>query len=94
MNPEAEALLKKILAKEPVELTEYDKEFLLARRSYVGKVSREKFKDVFRESNEVEEEKPVKEVKEHLKKAIENDPVDNLEPPLTQDEEEVPEVLA
>ena len=43
MNQEAQIVLKKILAKEPHELTENDIAFLKARLSYVGKSSREKF---------------------------------------------------
>lgn len=49
MNPEAQAVLDKILVKDPSELTENDVAFLRARRSYVGKKSRKKFSSVFDE---------------------------------------------
>lgn len=56
MNPEAEAILKKILAKDINALTTHDIEFLKARWSYVGKNSREKFKSIFK-TKEVKAEK-------------------------------------
>lgn len=46
MNPEAQEILKKILAKEPSELTSDDIAFMKARIDYVGKSSRAKFADV------------------------------------------------
>lgn len=51
MNPEAEAVLKKILDKDRSELTAFDISFLRARRKYVGKKSREKFADVFNDKD-------------------------------------------
>lgn len=61
MNKEAEARLKKILAKEPHELTDFDKGFLRARRAYVGRRSREKFAEILREAGNVSETKGIKE---------------------------------
>lgn len=57
MNPEAEAKLKKILAKELHELTVEDKAFLKARWTYVGKSSRVKFAKVLDEKIEPVEKK-------------------------------------
>lgn len=59
MNPEAQKELDRILAKEPRTLTEEEKAFLRARREYVGKTSRSKFADVFKEVPP-EPEAPVK----------------------------------
>lgn len=47
MNPEAVEVLKKILSKEPREITPQDAAFMLARRKYVGPKSRAKFAEVF-----------------------------------------------
>lgn len=47
MNEEALAQLKVILSKDPNEITPSDEEFMLARRAYIGKNSREKFAAVF-----------------------------------------------
>lgn len=43
MNPEAAEYLKKILQKDPNDLSQSDIDFLKARWSYVGKNSRQKF---------------------------------------------------
>lgn len=41
------AELKRVLALDPTQLTDNDKEFLRARKHYVGRNSREKFSEVF-----------------------------------------------
>ena len=46
MNPEDKAVLKKILAKYPNELTEHEKGVLRARWHYVGRKERDKFAEV------------------------------------------------
>lgn len=57
MNPEAQEVLKRILDKELHELTSYDKGFLKARWTYVGKNSRKKFASIFDEKPEQIDEK-------------------------------------
>lgn len=56
MNPEAQELLDKILAKEPHELTSDDIGFLKARWMYVGKNSRDKFRSVLEQPAEAQSE--------------------------------------
>lgn len=51
MNPEAAEYLKKILQKDPNDLTQSDKDFLKARWQYVGKNSRQKFESFLTESD-------------------------------------------
>lgn len=46
MNPEAEELLKKILAKSMVALTEDDKAFLRARKSYLKESQLEEYASI------------------------------------------------
>lgn len=59
MNEEAQIKLKEILAKDVNELTPPDKEFMWARRDYIGKNSRAKFASVFDEmANPKPKEKP------------------------------------
>lgn len=52
MNPEAKAELNRILEKDRNELTEQDKAFLRARREYLGKKTREDYKDIIKGKNE------------------------------------------
>jgi hypothetical protein len=49
MNPEAQAVLNRILNKALHELTPTDKQFLYARRSYLGERSKKKFATVLKE---------------------------------------------
>jgi len=64
MNPEAQAILDRILKKEIHELTEFDKGFLRARRDYLGRNSRHKFASVLDEKNpEPKQEEPQEEGK-------------------------------
>lgn len=52
MNPEAEALLKKILDKDLNDLTSFDKDFLRARRSYLTKEELNKYKAILKLKDE------------------------------------------
>mgnify|MGYP001594940224 CR=1 FL=1 len=59
MNPEAQEVLNKILAKSPAELNRAERDFLRARRSYLKPVQVEEYKEVLEEK-----EKPVKVVEQ------------------------------
>jgi hypothetical protein len=47
MDKESQIKLEEILKKDPSSITEADKIYLLARRSYVGRNSRKKFSAIF-----------------------------------------------
>ena len=57
MNPEAREELDRIVAIEPVALTEYEAGFLRARRDYLTKEQTEVYADVLK-AKEVKAEKP------------------------------------
>lgn len=52
MNPEAEELLKKILAKDLNDLTDGDKGFLRARRSYLTKEQENTYRNILKQKDE------------------------------------------
>lgn len=68
LDERTQKVLKDILAKEPSSLTQADKDFLRARQSYIGKNSRTKFADVFKEKIEkkVKKETPVEKIPDPL----------------------------
>jgi|GEM_PF-5324251 len=78
LDPQVTETLKRILAKDLVELTDHDKAFLRARKSYVGRSSREKFASVF---DEVPQEKPAEPENVEEKSAL-------VEHPYTEDDGE------
>lgn len=60
LDPKSEAELNRIRSKPVNELTSADKAFLRARRDYLGRQAREKYKDVLSETpGEQQEEQPV-----------------------------------
>lgn len=67
MNKEAQEVLNNIVKKEPYELTEADKGFLRARRSYVSAEDMERFSSVFEDI----EETPTLSYQDLVKKAKE-----------------------
>lgn len=84
MNKEAQEVLNNIVKKEPHELTEADKGFLRARRSYLSTEDMERFADVLSETDaettdepegptyqELVEEAKALGIKTHRKKAQE-----------------------
>lgn len=98
MNEEAIVELKRILAKEPRELTAHDIAFLKARWPYVGKKSRERFHDLIegkgqvsdkaeKESKQVESQE-VEEQKKDETVEVEQDKPSNPFETVDQDEEE------
>lgn len=62
------AELKRILALEPTELTDGEKDFLRARKHYVGKNSREKFSEVFNPPADTKKEEKKADKKANLPK--------------------------
>lgn len=92
LDPTVSVKIKKILAKDINELTDYDKSFLRARIDYIGANSRARLADILGASDgeKEEEQERVKEVKETKQEAEEQSQKDlnaHLEP-VDEDEEE------
>ena len=96
LDPTVSEKLKKILDKDINELTDYDKDFLRARKDYIGKNSRERLADILAEPEQetkareerVEEAKKEKEVAEEQSMKDQNA---HLEPVVDEDEEDIEE---
>lgn len=58
LDPTIEETLRGIIKKEPRELTDFDKGFLRARKSMLGKNARAKFADILNEKVEEKKDKP------------------------------------
>lgn len=76
MNPEAQAKLNQLSDKPVGELTQTDKEFLFARRSYIGPRGQRRFGEIFAEMEKAagikvkEEKKAAKESKKASKAPV------------------------
>lgn len=68
MNKEAWDVLNKIILKEPHELTETDRGFLKARRSYLTEDQCEKFRGILNEKEKEENSEELEDLREEAKK--------------------------
>lgn len=65
MDKDSQEVLQKILAKDHSELTQYDIDFLKARRTYLSKADRREYADVLGEDNQEQQPQQPKKQKQN-----------------------------